>query len=67
MIKFLLIIFVIVVIFSWALYIGIFEMLWNYILVINSDFLPYIPLELRLWFFMIILGLIIAMARSFIN
>jgi len=65
MIKFLLIVFVIVVIFSGALYIGIFDMLGTYITVINSDFLPYIPLELRLWFFMIILWLIVALAKSF--
>ena len=65
MVKILLIIFVTVVIFSSALYLGFFSMLGDYISIANNDFLPYIPLEIRFWFFAIIIALLIALARSF--
>lgn len=67
MVKILLIIFVTIVVFTGALYLGIFGMLGDYITVINNDFMPFIPMELRLAFFMIILGLIIALWKSFID
>jgi hypothetical protein len=67
MVKLLLIIFVTVVIFTGALYVGIFGMIWSYISLMTTDFLPFIPLEFRLWFFFILLWLIVALGKSFIH
>ena len=67
MIKTLLIIFVTVAIFTGALYTGMFGMIGSYITLMTTDFLPYIPLEFRLWFFFVLLGLIVALGKSFIN
>jgi len=67
MIKMLLIIFVTVAIFGGALYSGIFGMLSMYITTFTTDFLPYIPMEFRLWFFLVLFGLIVALWKSFIH
>lgn len=61
MIKTLLIIFVTVAIFTGALYTGMFGMIGSYITLMTTDFLPYIPLEFRLGFFFVLLGLIVAL------
>lgn len=65
MIKILLIIFVTILVFSSAVYVWFFNMLSNNISIINNWFLPYIPLEIRLWFFAIIVALLIALVSSF--
>lgn len=65
--KTMLIVFVIVLVFTGALYTGMFNMLESYITLITTDFLPYIPMEFRLWFFFVLLWLIVALAKSFIH
>jgi hypothetical protein len=67
MIKLLFIVFVTVAIFTGALYTGIFGMLWDYIITFTTDFLPYIPNEFRLWFFLVFLWIVVSFAKSFIN
>ena len=67
MIKMLFIIFVVVIVFTSSLYLWLFEMLGTYITIINTSFLPFIPLEIRLWFFLLIFAIIVALAKSFIN
>lgn len=65
MIKILLIIFVTIVIFTSAVYTGILWLVTSSIATFTTDFLPYIPIEIRLWFFMVILALLFALAKSF--
>lgn len=67
MIKILKIIFVTILIFSSALYNWIFWLIGDSISTFTSDFLPYIPMELRLTFFIIILALLFALDKSFTN
>lgn len=61
------IIFVLIFVFSWALYLGVFGILTTSIWTYTTDFLPFIPLPIRLWFFLIILGIMIALVGVFIN
>lgn len=65
--KTIAIIFVIVFIFTWAMYLWIFSLMTSSIATFTSDFLPFIPLPIRLWFFMVILWIMIAMITAFIN
>jgi len=67
MVKMLLIIFVTVAIFTGALYTGMFDMIGLYITSFTTDFLPYIPMEFRLWFFFVLLWLIVALWKSFVH
>ena len=65
MIKILIIIFVTIILFTSATYLGVLSWLTTNIQTFNSDFLPYIPIEIRLTFWLIILGLWFAVAKSF--
>lgn len=65
--KVLLNIFVIFVIFSSALYLWILTWITSTIWVINADFIPYIPTEIRLWLYLALLWVIVALAKWFIN
>ena len=67
MIKALLIIFVTVVIFTGTLYTWLFAMLGDYIILMTTDFLPFVPMEFRLGFFLVLLWLIVALWKSFIS
>jgi len=67
MIKILLLLFVIVLIFSTGLYLGIFSLIWDYINTMNSDYLSYIPLEIRLGMLLVFLAVAIAFVKSFIH
>lgn len=60
-------IFVIVTIFWSALYLGVFWLIGDYMTVYNSDFIPYIPLEIRLGFYMVLLAVTIGVVMIFID
>lgn len=65
--KILLNIFVIFIIFSSALYLWILTWITTTISTINSNFIPYIPNEIRIWLYLALLGVIVALAKGFIN
>lgn len=67
MVKIIVISLVLIVIFTSSLYLGIFELLGTQIATFNSDFISFIPLELRLAFFMIILWIGIGTAKALMN
>jgi len=67
MVKLLAKICVAIIVFGCALYIWVFQMIWTTISFIVTDFLPYIPMEIRLGLFMVILALTWALINSFID
>ena len=67
MIKILMYIFVIVIIFSTALYFWVVQGIIQQLSIITNDFMPYIPLEIRLVWSFIILGFGLALVLAFIQ
>lgn len=65
MIKILLMIFVIIVIFTSSLYLWILDLIWINIEYFKNDFIPYIPVPLRLVLFMIVLGIWVRIGKTF--
>lgn len=53
--------------FTSALYLGLFNLLWLNIGIFTGDFIAFIPIELRLWIFFVIFWLIVAVWKSFID
>jgi hypothetical protein len=51
--------------FAGVLYSWILPIVSQYIATINSTFYPYVDRKIVLWFFLVILGLAIWLARSF--
>ena len=67
MIRILTIIFVLVVIFTSAVYIGFVEVIIEKVVMINNDFLPYINMEIRFVFFALVVWIMLALGKSFIK
>lgn len=67
MMKIILILLVVVTVFAWAVYSGLLWNLTTQVININTNVLPYIPLSLRLWLSFVILGLIVAFVKSWIQ
>ena len=65
MIKYIFIWFVLIIIFSSALYLWLIPMLSTQLSIVEWDFLAFIPTEIRIWFFLVILGLWIGTIKSF--
>ena len=66
MVKIFIAILLTVIVFTGALYTGILSMVWDTVTMINSDVLPFIPIELRIWFFFLFLGLFVALGKRFL-
>lgn len=67
MVKIIIYSLVFIVIFTSALYLGIFNLIGVNIDIFKTDFIVFIPVQLRVAFFLIILGLMVWTARAFID